>query len=66
MLGRAAMFMDRFIRDESGQGIIEYAGVLAFAAGLLIVVNANFAAVKAALTNSFNTIVADLNAMNAS
>ncbi len=55
----------RFIQDESGQGIIEYAGVLAFAAGLIVVLTNNFNNVKNALQASFTTIVNDLGNMNA-
>ncbi len=62
MLGN---IIKRFIQDESGQGIIEYAGVLAFASGLIVVLTLNFTNVKNALAQSFAMIIDNLEQMNA-
>jgi Flp pilus assembly pilin Flp len=54
-----------FVSDESGQGITEYGAVLAFVA-LLIAVVFGFArgALQSTLSQSFSTIVSQLNALN--
>lgn len=54
-----------FVRDESGQGITEYGAVLAFVA-LLVAVVFGFArgALQTTLSQSFSTIVSQLNALN--
>jgi Flp pilus assembly pilin Flp len=55
-----------FISDESGQGITEYGAVLAFVA-LLVAVVFGFArgALQSTLSQSFSTVVSQLNALNA-
>ncbi len=55
-----------FIADESGQGITEYGAVLAFVA-LLVAVVFGFArgALQTTLSQSFSTVVSQLNALNA-
>ena len=55
-----------FLRDESGQGITEYGAVLAFVA-LLVAVVFGFArgALQTTLSQSFSTVVSQLNALNA-
>lgn len=55
-----------FLRDESGQGITEYGAVLAFVA-LLVAVVFGFArgALQSTLSQSFSTVVSQLNALNA-
>ena len=57
-------FVD-FINDESGQGITEYGAVLAFVA-LLVAVVFGFArgALQSTLSQSFSTVVSQLNALN--
>jgi len=54
--------LNRFVRDESGQGITEYGAILAFVAILVAVV---FGITKGALTNAissaFSAVVAQLN-----
>jgi Flp pilus assembly pilin Flp len=54
-----------FLLDESGQGITEYGAVLAFVA-LLVAVVFGFArgALQSTLSQSFSTIVSQLNALN--
>ena len=54
-----------FFADESGQGITEYGAVLAFVA-LLVAVVFGFArgALQSTLSESFSTIVSQLNALN--
>ncbi len=54
-----------FVSDESGQGITEYGAVLAFVA-LLVAVVFGFAqgALRATLSQSFSTVVSQLNALN--
>lgn len=55
-----------FLKDESGQGITEYGAVLAFVA-LLVAVVFGFArgALQSTLSQSFSTVVSQLNALNA-
>jgi Flp pilus assembly pilin Flp len=55
-----------FVQDESGQGITEYGAVLAFVA-LLVAVVFGFArgALQTTLSQSFSTVVSQLNALNA-
>jgi Flp pilus assembly pilin Flp len=54
-----------FLKDESGQGITEYGAVLAFVA-LLVAVVFGFArgALQSTLSQSFSTVVSQLNALN--
>ena len=54
-----------FLADESGQGITEYGAVLAFVA-LLVAVVFGFAkgALQTTLSQSFSTVVSQLNALN--
>jgi Flp pilus assembly pilin Flp len=54
-----------FLSDESGQGITEYGAVLAFVA-LLVAVVFGFArgALQSTLSQSFSTVVSQLNALN--
>jgi Flp pilus assembly pilin Flp len=54
-----------FLADESGQGITEYGAVLAFVA-LLVAVVFGFAkgALQQTLSQSFSTVVSQLNALN--
>ncbi len=54
-----------FLKDESGQGITEYGAVLAFVA-LLVAVVFGFArgALQKTLSQSFSTVVSQLNALN--
>ena len=55
-----------FLADESGQGITEYGAVLAFVA-LLVAVVFGFArgALQTTLSQSFSTVVSQLNSLNA-
>ena len=57
--------MNRFIRDESGQGITEYGAILAFVAILVALV---FGITKGALTSAisaaFSAVVSQLNALS--
>jgi Flp pilus assembly pilin Flp len=54
-----------FLSDESGQGITEYGAVLAFVA-LLVAVVFGFArgSLQTTLSQSFSTVVSQLNALN--
>ena len=54
-----------FVNDESGQGITEYGAVLAFVA-LLVAVVFGFAqgTLRQSLSQSFSTVVSQLNALN--
>lgn len=58
--------LNRFVTDESGQGITEYGAILAFVAILVAVV---FGITKGALTNAisaaFSAVVAQLNNLSA-
>ena len=58
--------MIAFLKDESGQGITEYGAVLAFVA-LLVAVVFGFArgALQNTLSQSFSTVVSQLNQLNA-
>lgn len=58
--------MVAFLKDESGQGITEYGAVLAFVA-LLVAVVFGFAqgSLRPALSQSFSTVVSQLNQLNA-
>ena len=55
-----------FVSDESGQGITEYGAILAFVA-LLVAVVFSFASgtLTSAISQSFSTIVSQLNNLNA-
>jgi Flp pilus assembly pilin Flp len=54
-----------FIADESGQGITEYGAILAFVA-LLVAVVFGFAqgSLQSAISQSFSTVVSQLNRLN--
>ena len=57
--------IDRFIRDESGQGITEYGAILAFVAILVAVVFAiTQGALAAAISKAFSAVVKQLNALS--
>ena len=59
--------MKDFIKDESGQGITEYAAVLAFVAILVAVVfGFTQGSLRNAISQSMSTIVAQLNLLNKS
>jgi Flp pilus assembly pilin Flp len=54
--------LKRFISDESGQGITEYGAILAFVAVLVALVFAmTSGGLKAAISNCFSSVVAQLN-----
>jgi Flp pilus assembly pilin Flp len=57
--------LNRFVSDESGQGITEYGAILAFVA-ILIVVVAGFVSgtLRSALSNAFSLIGSALNNLN--
>lgn len=58
-------FMNRFVADESGQGITEYGAILAFVAVLVAMV---FSFAKGALATSissaFNAVITQLNSLS--
>ena len=56
---------NNFVSDESGQGITEYGAILAFVA-LLVAVVFSFAqgTLTSAISQSFSTIVMQLNKLN--
>lgn len=60
-----ANIVNRFVVDESGQGITEYGAILAFVAVLIVVV-AGFVngQLKAALSNAYSLVTSALNALN--
>jgi Flp pilus assembly pilin Flp len=60
-----AVLLERFICDESGQGITEYGAILAFVA-LLIVLLFGFTtgALASSLQNAYSTIVSTMNTLN--
>lgn len=53
-----------FIQDESGQGIIEYAGVLAFAAGLIVLLGTQQTAINTSIKSVFSTIQTNLTSLS--
>jgi Flp pilus assembly pilin Flp len=57
--------LNNFINDEAGQGITEYGAILAFVA-LLVAVVFSFASgtLTSAISQSFSTIVNQLNKLN--
>lgn len=58
--------IDRFIRDESGQGITEYGAILAFVAILVALVFAiTQGALAAAISRAFSSVVQKLNDLSA-
>jgi Flp pilus assembly pilin Flp len=58
-------FISQFVADESGQGITEYGAILAFVAVLVaIMVGVVQGGLKSAISESFSTIVSQLNALN--
>ena len=58
-------FFNQFVSDESGQGITEYGAILAFVAVLVGLVFAlTNGQLKGAISGSFSTITAQLNALN--
>ncbi len=57
--------IDRFIRDESGQGITEYGAILAFVAILVaLVFSITQGALSAAISQAFAAVVKQLNALS--
>lgn len=60
-----AILIDRFVSDESGQGITEYGAILAFVAVLIVVV-AGFVngGLKSAISNAYSLVASALNALN--
>jgi len=57
--------LDRFIQDESGQGITEYGAILAFVAILVAVVFAiTQGALAGAISKAFSAVVTQLNALS--
>jgi len=59
--------LNRFVADESGQGITEYGAILAFVAVLIVVV-AGFVngTLKTAISNAFSLVASALGALNSS
>jgi len=57
--------MDRFVADESGQGITEYGAILAFVAVLVALVF-SFAqgGLKGAISAAFSSVIAQLNSLS--
>lgn len=57
--------LNRFIQDESGQGITEYGAILAFVAILVAVVFAiTQGALAGAISKAFSSVVTQLNALS--
>ncbi|MBX9668622.1 MAG: hypothetical protein K2X93_13435 [Candidatus Obscuribacterales bacterium] len=57
--------IDRFIKDESGQGITEYGAILAFVAILVaLVFSITQGALSAAISKAFAAVVKQLNALS--
>jgi len=57
--------LQRFISDESGQGITEYGAILAFVAILVAVVFAlTQGALAGAISSAFSSVVQQLNALS--
>lgn len=58
--------IDRFIQDESGQGITEYGAILAFVAILVALVFAiTQGALAGAISAAFSSVIAKLNQLSA-
>lgn len=56
---------NKFIKDESGQGITEYGAILAFVAILVAVVfSITQGALSAAISKAFSAVVSQLNALS--
>ncbi|MDZ4833639.1 MAG: Flp family type IVb pilin [Candidatus Melainabacteria bacterium] len=57
--------IDRFIQDESGQGITEYGAILAFVAILVALVFAiTQGALAGAISAAFSSVITKLNALS--
>ena len=57
--------INKFIKDESGQGITEYGAILAFVAILVAVVfSITQGALSAAISKAFSAVVSQLNALS--
>ena len=57
--------INKFIKDESGQGITEYGAILAFVAILVAVVfSSTQGALSAAISKAFSAVVSQLNALS--
>lgn len=58
-------FMNRFVTDESGQGITEYGAILAFVAVLVALVF-SFAkgGLSGAISAAFSSVIGQLNALS--
>lgn len=57
--------VNKFIQDESGQGITEYGAILAFVAILVAVVfSITQGALSAAISKAFSAVVSQLNALS--
>lgn len=63
MSEKVLRFCDRFVHDESGQGITEYGAILAFVALLVGVAFGFQSQLRGAISNAFSQIVAQLNAI---
>ncbi len=58
--------INKFINDESGQGITEYGAILAFVAILVAVVfSITQGALSSAISKAFSAVVSQLNALSA-
>ncbi len=59
--------LNKFIKEESGQGITEYGAILAFVALLIGLVFAlTQGALKAAISNAFSAVTMQLNQLTSS
>ncbi len=57
--------INKFIKDESGQGITEYGAILAFVAILeAVVFSITQGALSAAISKAFSAVVSQLNALS--
>lgn len=57
--------INKFLKDESGQGITEYGAILAFVAILVAVVfSITQGALSAAISKAFSAVVSQLNALS--
>lgn len=64
MLKKASGIFNRLVLDESGQGITEYAAILAFVAVLVGIAFTFKQPLQSAISNAFNEIVSALNAIS--